>query len=77
MENQELPPEASESYDAPIQLPAADDDTHMVESIEDESLDPAHHGDSPEESLDPARPSDSPAVKDSPGNWTSWHGFAN
>lgn len=64
MEDKELPPEASESCDAPIQVPTADDDTHMVESAEDESLDPAH-------------PNDSPAVKDSPGNWTSWHGFAN
>jgi hypothetical protein len=64
MEDEELPPEESESGDAPIQVPTADDDTDVVENVEDESSDPVH-------------PSDSPAVKDSPGSWTSWGGFNN
>jgi hypothetical protein len=64
MAEQELPPESSESSDLPIQGPTAEDDNHLVESVDDESIDPAHS-------------SDSPAVKDSPGTSGGWHGFNN
>jgi hypothetical protein len=78
MEDQELPSQPNESDDdESIQVPAADDDTYEAENVEDESIDPAHRSDSLEESLDPAGRSDSAAVKDSPGNWPTWHGFAN